>query len=55
MATPTSSDGKQDLAFSDGQLIVDEAATWAGTAYSLIGQKSVKGVGGDCSSTTYLI
>jgi len=44
-----------DITPSDGSAIVTEAATWMGTPYSLVGAASVKGVGGDCSGSTYLI
>jgi len=36
----------------EGWKIVAIAATWEGTAYSLIGGASSKGVAGDCSGTT---
>lgn len=41
-----------DITADEGKLIVAEAATWKGTPYSLIGDHSVKGVGGDCSGST---
>lgn len=47
--------GRVDINFADGQKITNEASTWIGTPYALIGPKSIKGVGGDCSGSTYLI
>jgi hypothetical protein len=44
-----------DLSPADGQALTAEAATWEGTPYSLLGAGSVKGVGGDCSGSTWLI
>lgn len=38
---------------ADGWKIVDAAKGWEGTPYSMRGATSVKGVGGDCSGTTY--
>jgi cell wall-associated NlpC family hydrolase len=38
-----------------GLEIGDEAATWERTPYAFVGAKSVKGVGGDCSGSTWLI
>jgi hypothetical protein len=42
----------QFISESDGWKIVEVAATWEGTPYSLVGGNSVKGRGGDCSGTT---
>ena len=39
----------------EGKRIVAIAATWAGTPYALIGAGSSKGVGGDCSGSSYKI
>jgi hypothetical protein len=36
----------------EGWKIVEAARSWEGTPYSLVGARSVKGVGGDCSGTT---
>jgi hypothetical protein len=44
-----------DISSDDGAKIVAEAATWKGTAYSLLGKESSKGTGGDCSGSTYKI
>lgn len=46
---------RSDIGFADGQRITDEASTWDETPYALLGPKSVKGVAGDCSGTTFLI
>ena len=46
---------RKDVPTTGGQLIVAEAATWKGTPYSLSGEGSIKGRGGDCSGTTYKI
>jgi hypothetical protein len=46
---------KKDIALDEARLIVAEAATWKGTPYSLVGEGSVKGTGGDCSGTTQKI
>lgn len=45
----------KDISVLAGQRITAEAATWNGTPYSLAGSASVKGQGGDCSGSTYLI
>ncbi len=45
----------KDIAVAVGQQIVAAAAIWKGTPYALVGKASVKGVGGDCSGTTYKI
>jgi hypothetical protein len=55
MANPASTNEKHDIAFADGQRITDEAANWEDTPYALLGPTSVKGTGGDCSGSTYLI
>lgn len=47
--------GKKDISISDGKRIVVEAASWKGTPYRLNGPGAIKGVGGDCSGTTYQI
>jgi hypothetical protein len=36
----------------DGWKIIKVAETWEGTPYSLVGNASTKGVGGDCSGST---
>jgi len=46
---------RRDITANEAQPIINEAATWKGTAYALRGAASVKGVAGDCSGTTYLI
>ena len=47
--------GNADISVQDGRKITAEAATWKGTPYSLVGGASDKGVGGDCSGSTYRI
>ncbi len=37
---------------AEGQRLVAAAAEWAGTPYSLVGSRSERGVGGDCSGST---
>ena len=54
MAQPGSSDGS-DINVGEGKQIVKEAASWKGTEYQKIGDKSVKKVGGDCSGSTWRI
>lgn len=44
-----------DINYVEGRRITAEAATWAGTPYALIGRRSTKGVGGDCSGSTWLV
>lgn len=52
----TSSETKaQDISVADGFRITKAAAAWKGTQYSLVGAHSVRGVGGDCSGSTWLI
>ena len=46
---------KKDISAEEGTTIAIEAATWKGTPYSLNGQASAKGIGGDCSGITYRI
>jgi hypothetical protein len=46
---------RKDIPLNDARHIVAEAATWKGTPYALTGESSAKGVGGDCSGTTYRI
>jgi hypothetical protein len=46
---------KLDISAADGQRIVNEAANWDGTPYGMSGAKSVRGVAGDCSGSTYEI
>ena len=46
---------KRDISIDDGRRIVTEAASWKGTPYVLNGALATKGVGGDCSGTTYKI
>ena len=41
-----------DISPTDGKKILDEAATWKGTPYALMGENSKKGVSGDCSGST---
>ena len=55
MASGNDGANKVDISLTDGTKVTDEAATWAGTSYSLRGPESVKGVAGDCSGTTYLV
>lgn len=43
---------KKDISAENAKKIVTEAATWKGTPYQLLGAKSVKSQGGDCSGTT---
>lgn len=43
--------GRQ-VSAAEGERIVAEAAQWTGTPYSLIGNASQRGVGGDCSGST---
>lgn len=38
-----------------GLQLVEEASTWEGTPYSLVGRESLKGLGGDCSGSNWLI
>ncbi len=44
-----------DISSDDAGKITDEAKTWAGTPYRMIGSASVKGRGGDCSGSTWSI
>jgi len=44
-----------DITAAQGRLIVLEAMTWSGTPYSLVGNASIKGQGGDCSGSTWRI
>jgi len=46
---------RKDISIDDGRRIVSEAASWKGTPYRLNGPRAIKGVGGDCSGTTYKI
>jgi hypothetical protein len=41
-----------DIKPDEGRLITVKALGWKGTEYALVGDKSVKGVSGDCSGTT---
>lgn len=52
---PAARGRKKDIPLEEARLIVAEAATWKGTPYALVGDGSVKGVGGDCSGTTQKI
>ncbi len=45
----------RDISAAQGTLITAEAATWSGTKYVSIGEASSKGVGGDCSGSTFRI
>lgn len=51
----SSSPALKDISVADGYLITKAAAAWKGTPYSLVGARSVEGVGGDCSGSTWLI
>lgn len=53
--TTTGTNPIQDISVADGYLITKAAATWKGTQYSLVGARSVQGVGGDCSGSTWRI
>jgi hypothetical protein len=44
-----------DITGDDGKKITSEAASWKGTKYALVGEKSQKGSSGDCSGTTFKI
>lgn len=44
-----------DITPEQGRAIVTAAAEWKGTAYSLVGAASVRGKGGDCSGSSWLI
>ena len=44
-----------DITPEQGRKITAEAMTWKDTPYSLVGDKSIKGQGGDCSGSTFLI
>ena len=44
-----------DITAAQGRLIVLEAMSWADTPYSLVGNGSIKGQGGDCSGSTWRI
>lgn len=48
-------DRTKDISPEQGRLITAEAATWAGTPYRLVGPASTKGLGGDCSGSTWRI
>lgn len=55
--TKTETDGKGTsvrrlLTADEGNLIVQEAATWIETPYALVGANSIKKQQGDCSGTT---
>lgn len=43
------------LSKQEGQLVVDQAETWKGTPYKLVGPNSEIQVAGDCSGTTFKI
>ncbi|MFZ6724126.1 hypothetical protein ACO0K2_01390 [Undibacterium sp. MH2W] len=45
----------QYISKEEGQLVVEEAAKWKGTAYKLVGPNSEIKEFGDCSGTTYKI
>lgn len=56
-SVPSNTQGKECtfgefISEADAWKIVQEAATWKGTAYSMIGAGSKKGIAGDCSGTT---
>ena len=44
-----------DITSEEGRRITQEALSWKGTEYALVGAKSVKGHSGDCSGTTWAI
>lgn len=46
---------KSGISADDGKKITIEASTWSGTPYDLIGPRSSKKIGGDCSGTTWRI
>ena len=54
-SSTTSKTTTQDISVDDGFWITKAAAAWKGTQYSLVGARSVQGVGGDCSGSTWRI
>ena len=48
-------DGANDISVADGIKVVQEAKTWQGTPYALVGSASVKGIQGDCSGSSWRI
>lgn len=52
MATPNETN---DISPAAGMKLVQEAKTWKGTPYALVGSNSVKGINGDCSGSSWRI
>lgn len=45
----------KDISAADGAKIVEEAKSWKGTPYKLVGSGSIKCDGGDCSGSSWRI